>query len=213
MWAREESFTILLVILLVHIFVIIPYVPETYIGRIAYSAFFLLLLSSGLITLLEDKKALVLALLVLSICVYAVFVFVLKGIWLYIFLDLFHAAYCVALAGIILTRTFGDGEMTNRRTHGAIAGYLLISLIFSLLYHAIYLAGGQATFNGIKLHVRNEFMYFSFTTLTTVGYGDITPVATSARSLSNMEALVGQLYPAILIARLVSLQILSSNNK
>ena len=49
-------------------------------------------------------------------------------------------------------------------------------------------------------------MYFSFVTLTTVGYGDITPVATSARSLAMLEALTGQLYPAIIIARLVSLQ-------
>ena len=51
-----------------------------------------------------------------------------------------------------------------------------------------------------------DWMYFSFVTLTTVGYGDITPVATSARSLAMLEALTGQLYPAIIIARLVSLQ-------
>jgi hypothetical protein len=49
------------------------------------------------------------------------------------------------------------------------------------------------------------WVYFSFSTLTTVGYGDITPVARVARSLSNMEALIGQLYPAIVLARLVSL--------
>ena len=51
-----------------------------------------------------------------------------------------------------------------------------------------------------------DWVYFSFVTLTTVGYGDITPVARAARSLAMLEALVGQLYPAIIIARLVSLQ-------
>ena len=51
-----------------------------------------------------------------------------------------------------------------------------------------------------------DWVYFSFVTLTTVGYGDITPVSTSARSLAMLEALTGQLYPAIIIARLVSLQ-------
>jgi len=51
-----------------------------------------------------------------------------------------------------------------------------------------------------------DALYFSMITLTTVGYGDITPVATSARSLAMLEALTGQLYPAIIIARLVSLQ-------
>jgi voltage-gated potassium channel Kch len=49
-------------------------------------------------------------------------------------------------------------------------------------------------------------MYFSFVTLTTVGYGDITPAILASRSMANLEALVGQLYPAILIARLVSME-------
>ena len=52
-------------------------------------------------------------------------------------------------------------------------------------------------------------MYFSYVTLTTVGYGDITPLYPVARTLAAAEALVGQLYPAILIGRLVSLQIAS----
>ena len=51
-----------------------------------------------------------------------------------------------------------------------------------------------------------EWVYFSFVTLTTVGYGDIAPVTQGARSLAMLEALVGQLYPAVIIARLVSLQ-------
>ena len=50
------------------------------------------------------------------------------------------------------------------------------------------------------------WVYFSFVTLTTVGYGDITPITTGARQLAMLEALVGQLYPAVIIARLVSLQ-------
>ena len=50
-----------------------------------------------------------------------------------------------------------------------------------------------------------NWIYFSFVTLTTVGYGDITPVARAARSIAMLEALTGQLYPAIIIARLVSL--------
>ena len=58
-------------------------------------------------------------------------------------------------------------------------------------------------------HKMQSFAYFSFVTLTTVGYGDITPVHPVARMLAVGEALVGQLYPAILIGRLVSLQISS----
>ena len=50
-------------------------------------------------------------------------------------------------------------------------------------------------------------LYFSFSTLTTVGYGDITPVYPLARNLANLEAVIGQLFPATLLARLVSLEI------
>jgi voltage-gated potassium channel Kch len=55
--------------------------------------------------------------------------------------------------------------------------------------------------------MNRAFYYFSVVTLTTTGFGDITPVSPFARTLTMMEALVGQLYPAILIARLVSLHI------
>ena len=56
-------------------------------------------------------------------------------------------------------------------------------------------------------HRLQALAYFSYVTLTTVGYGDITPVHPTARMLAIGEALVGQLYPAVLIGRLVSLQI------
>jgi hypothetical protein len=52
-----------------------------------------------------------------------------------------------------------------------------------------------------------RLIYFSFVTLTTVGYGDMAPIHPLTRSLATLEALVGQLYPAILIARLVSLEL------
>ena len=55
------------------------------------------------------------------------------------------------------------------------------------------------------------FTYFSFITLTTVGYGDVTPLNEVAKQLAVLEALIGQLYPAILLARLVSLQVTTRN--
>ena len=55
--------------------------------------------------------------------------------------------------------------------------------------------------------VGDKLLYFSFTTLTTVGYGDIVPVHPFARSLANLEAIMGQLYPATLLARVVTLSV------
>jgi hypothetical protein len=66
-------------------------------------------------------------------------------------------------------------------------------------------------FSGLQVHDRvslpPDLVYFSFETLTTVGFGDIVPVHPFARSLSNLEAILGQLYPATLLARMVSLEV------
>jgi hypothetical protein len=57
--------------------------------------------------------------------------------------------------------------------------------------------------------VPSKLVYFSFVTLTSVGYGDIVPVHPVARSLCNLESIIGQLYPATLLARLVTLELQS----
>ena len=113
----------------------------------------------------------------------------------------------------ILVKTFKSGEITYQRIAGSIVVYLLVGLVFTYVFHAIYLLAGTSSFNNIKSSGLKEFLYFSFTSLTTMGYGDITPVHPLARSIANFEALIGQLYPAILIARLVSMEFESSTKK
>ena len=113
----------------------------------------------------------------------------------------------VLLAAIVLARVFQGGRINRQRIEGAVAAYLLIGVIWADAYELVALsvpgafAGTRAA--GATLH---DFLFFSFVTLTTVGYGDITPVIPVSRSLANVEALIGQLYPAILLARLVSLE-------
>lgn len=90
--------------------------------------------------------------------------------------------------------------------------YLLLGLLWALGYQLIEtLLPGSFRFmeehDAAGSFIKHGFAYFSFVTLTTVGYGDITPVHPIARTAAIGEALVGQLYPAILIGRLVSLQI------
>jgi voltage-gated potassium channel Kch len=59
----------------------------------------------------------------------------------------------------------------------------------------------------------SSLVYFSFATLTTLGYGDVTAVHTAARSLALLEALTGQLFPAVLIARLVAMEVIHYQEK
>jgi ion channel len=111
-----------------------------------------------------------------------------------------------AMALVVLAQTFRAGPVNVHRIQGAVAAYLLLGLAWALAYELVALrATGAFAGTGPHGSERHRFLYFSFVTLTTVGYGDVTPVHPVARSLAIAEALVGQLYPAILLARLVSL--------
>jgi len=110
---------------------------------------------------------------------------------------------------IVAARVFAAGTIavTADRVVGAIVLYLLLGIIWAVAYDFV---ASHAPDAFVGMHPgepsTQRWLYFSFVTLTTVGYGDITPVASAARSLAALEALVGQLYPAIILARLVSLQ-------
>lgn len=93
----------------------------------------------------------------------------------------------------------------NRLT-GAVCVYMLMALAWAICYAlvALYIDSAFAGLVGIKFNaVWPDFIYFSFVTITTLGYGDISPVAPIAQALAYLEAVVGQMYIAILIAGLV----------
>jgi hypothetical protein len=98
---------------------------------------------------------------------------------------------------------------------GAVAAYLFIGMIWSLAYYLVTLRIPQAfsiqghIAPGDRESLQSQLFYFSFVTLTTLGYGDIVAVHPIVRMLVILEGVVGQLFPAILIARLVSLHVQS----
>jgi hypothetical protein len=109
---------------------------------------------------------------------------------------------------LILRQVLRVGPITSRRVEGAIAVYLLMGLLWAFAYDLVELfqpgSFSMKQSGGASL---TELGYFSFTSLTTLGFGDIVPVNPVARSLAVLEGLVGQLFPVILIARLVAMQI------
>lgn len=117
----------------------------------------------------------------------------------------------VAIAYTFSEVTFGT-EISFNRLLGAICVYLLLGLIWALLYSFIE-ALSPGSFHGIEVGddhgVNSEWVYFSFVTMTTLGYGDFSPLSESARALAYMQAVVGQFYIAILVAGLVSVYISS----
>jgi Ion channel len=116
-----------------------------------------------------------------------------------------------ALAWVVGHAVFAPGRITFHRLQGAVVVYLSLATIFAAAYGLIWelrptaFANLPAAPGGPQEAA--TMMYFSLTTLTTTGYGDIVPVDPFARSLANLEAVLGQLYLAITIARLVTLEI------
>jgi hypothetical protein len=205
-WTQDKSFTFLLVVLSLYVFGIIPLLTENIFSKIAFLFFYYLLLTSSMPFLLKRNQKLIALGLVVFPFIFLIIEIYFSSLWLQVLTDIFIILYCLFLGAIILIRTFEKGRIDNRRVQGAIIVYLLTGLIFCLIYHSIFVLHAVKSFNGLVGSHRKEFLYFSLCTLTTDGYGDIIPITPLARSLSNLEALVGQLYPAVLIARLVSME-------
>jgi Ion channel len=121
------------------------------------------------------------------------------------------ALFFVIVAGKIVQSIFATYELSWDSVFGAICGYLLLGVAWGLMYATTYTANPESFQfgNAIQTHLdrgehsRHFFIYYSFVTLTTVGFGDVTPVSTTARTLSWVEAVTGQLYLAVLIAGLI----------
>ena len=119
-------------------------------------------------------------------------------------------AFLSILTGVVAQVVFGPGQATWHRVRGAVVLYLHLALMFTFL-QALVLHFAPGAFGEALVatdpSVGDKLLYFSFTTLTTVGYGDIVPVHPFARSFANLEAMMGQLYPATLLARVVTLAV------
>jgi drug/metabolite transporter (DMT)-like permease len=111
----------------------------------------------------------------------------------------------VAAAPVAIGRALWRRQIVDVHTVlGAICIYVLIGMLFSFLYSTIGLLGDEPFFAQTNRANISEFLYFSFITLCTVGYGDFTPAHGIGRALASLEALLGQLYLVTIIAVLVS---------
>ncbi len=115
-------------------------------------------------------------------------------------------AFCVLAIGVKLEYVLtAPGPITRNRLVGALCIYLLLGVTWAILFGFVEIADPDAfSYQGVEPGDPLEaFLYYSFVTLTTLGYGDVTPLHPVARTLAYLEAVIGQLYLAVLIATLV----------
>jgi voltage-gated potassium channel len=118
--------------------------------------------------------------------------------------------FFVAATWVTLKQVLFPGDVTGNTIVGAICVYLLLGMIWALLY-ALLEALMPGSFRGLTDTGTNQvfmdLLYFSFVSLTTMGFGDITPTLPFARYLTFMEGIVGQLYLAIMVSSLVGVRV------
>lgn len=191
--------------------IVLPAVTLSQVGRLALSLAFALMLIFGAFSTIHHRATIYLV-MGLTIATFAVDLMAELGPSPS--LAALDTALKVAGLSIMfcmtLKRTLRPGRIDGYRVLGGIAGYLLIGLTWTFAYQllvqrapsAIHFDPGEAE---SVPRQPSHLIYFSLTTLTTVGFGDVHPVTPAARALTVAEALVGQLYIAILIASLVGM--------
>jgi Ion channel len=207
-WSTDWSLTVLLVLLVGNIF-IVPLAEFATWGRFAARAILSLIIISGLIATVRHRRFVVLVIvLALSSLLVGWEGVEHPNLYLRLFNDLYSLLFLGFLVALILRQVLRAGPITTRRVQGSVAVYLLLGLLWAISYEMIeLLQPGSFGISGQKGRaVLPQLAYFSFTTLTTLGFGDIVPVNPVARSLVVLEALLGQLFPVILIARLVTME-------
>jgi len=213
-WRTDKGLSAMLVLLALTILVGVP-LSQTSQGDLIFGILLSLLLVTGAVTVAHRR------LLTVAVSMVAAATLILR--WasfrspesaLRSWSDALAIVSLSTFTALVLVQVFREGPITTYRIQGSILVYLLIGFTWAVAYQLVH-AVVPAAFSFAQgdpgpAHSRDPLIYYSFVTLTTVGYGDITPIHAIARSLAMAEALIGQLYPAILIARLVSMQISSS---
>jgi hypothetical protein len=110
----------------------------------------------------------------------------------------------LAAVVMIVRRVLTFGTVTLQSIFGAFSAYMIVGLMFASFFAAIYHFSGDVFFANNQPGNTQTFQYFSFTTLTTLGYGDFTALENGGRAVAVLEALTGQVFLATLVARLVA---------
>jgi len=106
---------------------------------------------------------------------------------------------------VTLSRVLHHRRVTYETVLGALCSYVLVGLMFAFVYLAVAALDDTAFFVQEGVHQQSEYVYFSFVTLTTLGFGDLSPAVGLPQALVAIEALLGQVFLVTLVARLVTL--------
>ncbi len=111
----------------------------------------------------------------------------------------------VAMAAVLRRVVTSTGEVGARTILGAISVYVALGILFTYVYGTLDRLQGGEFFEGVAHPAGNDFLFFSYTTLTTTGFGDLVPGGQPGRMISGLEMMIGQIFLVTLVAGLVAL--------
>jgi len=119
--------------------------------------------------------------------------------------SLIEVGLLLAATIAVLHRVVTSGDVDTRTILGALSVYLILGLLFTFVFATVERLQGGPFFGEVADPQNSDFIFFSFTTLTTTGYGDLVPAGQPGRMLAGLEMMIGQIFLVTLVARLVSL--------
>jgi hypothetical protein len=208
-WAADRGLSLFLALLVAVVFVLPVFGRLGPLGSLAGNIAFSALLVAGALTLPERRW---LRWFVPPIAAIALLIrwtsVVTASDDLAAWRELSSLVTLLLFTAVVVGQVFRSGPVTHHRILGAVAVYLLLGLMWASAYALLYQLRPDAFAGALgEALIPQTWIYYSFITLATVGYGDITPVHPVARSLAIAEALTGQLYLAITLAHLVALRV------
>lgn len=197
-----------LLLALLLVMLVSPFLEATLLHRFFMVVLFALVLLAAIVIASEDHRHRIIALTIgLPWMALNVVVLFWEATAIEIYANLLAFLFSVYVLSIVLGHIIRAQAVDLNILLGAASAYLLIALAWTTSYLLIFGLDPEAfsLVHGEGRPYFHQFLYFSLTTMTTVGYGDITPVNPFAQIWATMEAVVGTLYMALLVARLVSL--------
>jgi hypothetical protein len=201
---------LILLILIISMLVLTPFLDEFVSTKILMDVFLTAIFIFIIYTLrLKRSQAIIASVLVLPLIITTWSTYFIEHTSISLLPKIFGALF-FAYAAINISRIISKSEKVSKETiFAAIVAYLLIALMWAFLYMILELVSpGSFSFPDKESWGETmQFEYFSFVTITTLGYGDITPLTDKASALAMIEALVGQIYLVVLVAWLVGMHV------
>ncbi|MDQ6469840.1 ion channel [Flavobacterium sp. LHD-80] len=209
LWAKESGLGGMLILLFIMHFIAIPFFGSYPRFMVGLNIFWMLFLFAGIFSLSKHKKqAFVISIIPILFVIIQWIDYFNRNI-IILFADLFLT---IAVMGLLITlvlrKVLEPGPVTTYRIIGSVVVYMLLVHLWCTLYLFLF-RHIEGSFNIVesKFEINSDqasFMYFSYISITSTGFGEIVPLHPLARSLVQIEVLTGVLYPVILIGRLVS---------